>query len=193
MDIAQRIDDLSFGSQHGLAKKDAIWRGMYLRALRPVPYIKADGTPGTMNLETYPCHNCGLVLPSKMIDVDHHFPQSMQGPHHILRVLKAFNMSQQGPSRPTGKAARYKASGSLAGFTLNPKGRPYKDVSHIQNNNADKRKYTTNILGSVFLSLIAWVDGGNDLARLCMNSRLNLVPLCGACNRKKTNKYKALV
>lgn len=77
------------------------------------------------------------------------------------------------------------ASGNLSSLVVNPKARD-RSYNHLANT-SHRDKWTTTAQGDAFLTLFEAVGGRADLARMCMNTSLNLVPLCPECNRVKSD------
>ena len=74
-----------------------------------------------MTPETMPCHYCGILLPLKLIQVDHRQPKTIHG----LCVLKGLHMLGNGYTKEPGKGQKF--TQFQAGFAgvqrIPPKGR----------------------------------------------------------------------
>ncbi|HEY3599348.1 MAG TPA: hypothetical protein VGL08_17775 [Paraburkholderia sp.] len=184
--FAERIDDLNAGSDHLDIKENKKWRKLYNAGLRDFPFMDTLGQVTSQEILTVPCHNCGCVVPWSSVQVDHYMPQAGSASLWAHKTLRALGLT-------VGSASGGKGSNqsSLHRIVLNPKGRAMGDYSHF-GNSTDAAKWTTTEKGDAFLSLIAhagWIDGLN---KACMNSFLNLSPLCRACNGKKSDQVKAI-
>ncbi len=135
-----------------------------------------------------PCHNCGVILPLEFLQVDHHMPQTGGDDLHILKTMRGLGMTRTAASGAKGTAL---VSGTLGTLTVNPKGRDRMYNHLLIASAADK--WTTSEQGDAFLSLLGFASAINDVARMCKNSLLNLVPLCPECNRVKSDWIKPIV
>ncbi len=188
--VAQAIDAAYVGASHGKVKDSPIWAAIYgYQANTPYPFINAAGTGATLSQSTMPCHNCGIVLPVDCVQVDHHMPQANGESLYTLKVMRALDLTTAPATG--GKGLGPMMAGGLASVRLAPKARARGDYDHLENPSA-AAKWTTNDKGSAFLSLMVMVGAGADVERMCMNSLFNLVPLCPACNRVKSDWVKPL-
>lgn len=183
--FAKTIDQLNVGANHLLVKNNATWRQIYKLGTRNVAYMLANGTTTAKAESTMPCHNCGVILPLEFLQIDHHMPQAGGSDLHILKTLRALGMTTQAASGSKGQAL---AGGNLSALVVNPKARD-RSYDHLLTA-SNQNKWTTNARGDAFLTLFESVNGRTDLARMCMNTILNLVPLCPECNRVKSDWVK---
>lgn len=186
--IARDIDRLAIGSDHLDVKTNARWLAIYRKQARQVPFMNTAGNVVNKNLDTIPCHNCGMVLPLSAVQVDHHMPQTGGEDLYTLKMARALGLTASGPTGGKGSAV---AAGNLAALTVNPKGRATGDYNHLSVA-TPKAKWTTDDRGSAFFSLAAYVGALDDIKRICKNTVLNLVPLCGDCNRVKSDWIKPI-
>ena len=95
---------------------------------------------------------------------------------------------------------------------VNPKYRPIGDTNQNHSGNYDFGKVTLNDKGRLFVSVLAAAEYNapsgstrfprfnkpqipmslHSLRSSCVNSMINLVPMCPACNTRKSNKGKPL-
>lgn len=187
--MAKTIDDLSVGGNHLTVKTNAEWCRIYQKANYQLPKMDSSGTVTQTATEAIPCHNCGWVVPMAMVQVDHHMPQADGKWLYTLKMARALGLTNNGPTGGKGMAI---IAGTLSTLTLNPKGRD-SSYNHLLNP-TPKAKFELNEKGSAFFSLLASVQGGLDIVQSkCKNNILNLVPLCGECNRNKSDFVKPRV
>jgi hypothetical protein len=189
-DILREIQAMAFPlskhhSDHRLVLQDVQWKRLYQHGQRKLKYIQYNAVVDGPEEETFPCKNCGIVLPIKLIQVDHQAPRGvLGGPFEaIAKVFRAFGYTQEGPKGLKGKAF----PGAWKGWGDMPKDRilpiPRQPSVRI-NDYYVKQRYTLNGKGKILLSLVrtAGLDCYEDFEALCVNSRLNLAPLCSHCN-----------
>lgn len=180
---AQQIDALNVGADHLNVKLNADWCRMYQLGPRNVSYMAADGTVATAGENTMPCHNCGIVLPLAFLQVDHLMPQAGGEDLHLLKTLRALGLAT---SAPTGAKGLALGNGTLrTTLVIQPKARD-RSYNHLVIA-TPAAKWTTSDRGDAFLSLLVYAGAKTDVARMCKNSLLNLVPLCPECNRVKSD------
>lgn len=187
--LAERIDELNIGADHLRAKLDLTWLALYQHADRSIGFMDSAGTVAPRPVKTLPCHNCGIVIPVDCIQVDHYMPQAGGEDLYTLKVLRALGLTKMAPSGS--KGLRVASGNRLSGMVLHPKGRSQGNYNHLSNT-SDAGKWTTSQKGNAFLSLLNFIDALPDLKRACKNTLLNLVPLCGACNREKSDYVKQI-
>lgn len=185
--IALKIDALAVGSDHLNVKNNTDWQRIYQRSARNYPVMDAHGNVGQQNIDTVPCHNCGIIVPVSMAQIDHHMPQAVGGESlYTLKMARSLGLTEQGAVRGKGAAI---GAGNLATLVLHPRGRD-STYNHLYNVSAAK-KWTTNDKGNAFFSLLAHCPGALvSVQERCKNSVLNLVPLCSECNRNKSDWVK---
>jgi hypothetical protein len=143
-----------------------------------------------------PCHNCGVLLPLQSIEVDHQNPQA--GGRFVLKIFRIIGLTTQGPIGAKGVAyvfnQRHNQGKGFKIESIYPNYRELGSASYLteasRNTGFDttpSAKWTTTVQRSLLLSAFAFAGALNDLNRFCMNSVLNLVPLCRGCNGAKGN------
>jgi hypothetical protein len=187
MNYATAIDRLNVGN-HLNVKENVDWRRMYLLGSRDVGYVDAAGTFSTKKEDTIPCHNCGVVLPLEFLQVDHHMPQADGVDLHLLKTMRAMGLTTTAASGKKGVAF---GANTLSTVTINPRARD-RTYNHLLTA-SPAGKWTTNLKGNAFLSLIVYSNGKTDVGRMCQNSLLNLVPLCAECNRVKSDYIRPML
>jgi hypothetical protein len=189
LNLATSIDALNVGADHLEVKNNPTWKSIYRHDTRGVSFVNAAGAMITRQLDTIPCHNCGIVLPPDCIQVDHHMPQAGGEDLYALKTLRALGLTSVAASGSKGMAVLGRGLNNLR---VNPKERARGNYDHLVNPTA-AAKWSTNDSGTAFLSLLAYVkDGLNSVKSMCKNNLLNLTPLCGACNREKSDWIKPL-
>ncbi len=189
-------------------KKQYLWGKLHQLGKRKLKYIHGVVEKIGNAEPTYPCVQCGIVLPIRLITVDHKFPQSGGGLLAIAEVLRVWGWTEQGAKTTKGKIftevkSTYKKVNTdpWTAFQLLPHyykkfntntavptmGGLKKSLTKI------KPSYELNDKGKAFLSLVIATKGLKDLANACMHSYLNLVPMCMYCNSSKNDSIKAMM
>jgi hypothetical protein len=187
--LAVAIDALAVGSNHLAVKQNVNWKRIYQVANRAVPFMDSDGKVDNAFVETVPCHNCGLIVPIAGMQVDHVMPQAGLEDHYTLKVARTLGLTVDGATGAKGKG--YTAGTFGTTLVANPRGRATGNLNHLTATTAAS-KWTTNDRGTAFFSLVNDVGGFSSVAKRCMNNLLNLCPLCGDCNRVKSNFVKPI-
>lgn len=188
---------------------DEIWLKMYLAGDRKPPRINWYGDTKKDSIYTIPCHSCGLVLPLPSVQLDHYMPQASGPDASVVKMLRVMGFTKAPPAA-SGKGNLLHQQGvdaASAGMEMEgpsawedlrnknllvpPKGRKTGEYGHMKAE-MGLQKWTTTGKGSAFLTLFygqgangtKWVD---VLRKLCLHSKLNLVPLCSHCNIAKSS------
>jgi hypothetical protein len=185
--LAKKMKDIYIGAEHGKVKESLVWKTMFQVGNRNILRMDSLGNVISQAVETVPCHNCGFIVPFSDIQIDHTEPQA-EG-KYVLKVFRALGLTNA-PS--TGMKGTAFAGTGLDTLVANPRGRNRGDFNHLVNATAAD-KWTTNDKGAVFLSLFMYVQAFNELQRFCMNSLLNLTPLCRTCNGEKSDWVKPIM
>jgi hypothetical protein len=114
-------------------------------------------------------------------------PQAGGEDLYTLKVLRSLGLTEYAPTGGKGNIIH----GGIAWQVIQPKARPRGDYNHLYTS-TPWQKWTTNAKGAAFLSLLQLKGCLPDLQRACKNSTLNLVPLCGECNRVKSDWIRAI-
>lgn len=203
VDHAARIDHLNQGvGTHRTVMTDPEWRTFYDVGQRNFFHVTTAHPGGTqVPMASAPCSGCGLCLPLEQLEIDHLHPQDGSAVPPILKVFRSLGLTVGGPKGPLGTAVRanHLAGGNNAtGGAGNPKlakGRlavlmrgpryvgphaPFAKQSRLD-------RHTTSEAGNALLSVFWRVNAMPALENACRNSLVNLRPLCGVCNRHKSN------
>lgn len=170
---------------HGRWMQDRGWMTLY--QVRPRHLQLVVGTAirmSTARQMSVPCHYCGIILPTKTImQADHHHPKGARpdgtgttgGTRAVAKVLRAFN-------------ATFLVGGGADGAKgisfRHPVPIPPQAPGHVAPISAMRRaKYTLTDKGILAMSMLIRSKGSVDeVTERCLNSFLNIVPLCAACN-----------
>lgn len=166
--------------QHGRWLADGDWKILYQVADRPLREVNGVTVRDTAAIETVPCHYCGLLLPTRtIIQMDHHHPKAPRpfggtrgGTRAVAKVLRAFDGTlMQGPAHGA-KGTRFRAPTPI----------PPAKASFGAGSAMNRARYTPTDKGIFFLSMLIRVKTWVDVETKCVNSFLNMVPLCASCN-----------
>ncbi|WP_341702541.1 hypothetical protein [Ferrovibrio sp.] len=174
--LVKRLNDLARSSYRQVLS-DPNWQAMYRcpGGTASIPYITPAASATTNTEEAYPCHNCGLVMPTRLVQIDHHHPQSGGSGMAVLKALRACGYT-------VGVAGGPKAGQLQSGVYafIPPKGSPSGTFTHSTASSV--LRYTLSDEGSIFLTVAAVANQVGALKSVCVNSVINLVPLCAYCN-----------
>ncbi len=177
--------------------KSRIWCQFYQRGNRSLAYVNGTTlTPGVAE-DSIPCKKCGLVLPMKLITIDHQRPQAGGEFEAVAKVFRIFGLTLEGPKGAKGKAfqelvqkggtaTNVVLAGDMGVLTVAPLPVGVKALGG--NSLADR--YTLNDSGTMYYSLVKAAGALKELQDRCMHSLLNLAPLCQSCNNIKNNQLK---
>lgn len=171
-------------TQYANVADDPIFHLLYDVQPRSLAYIEA-GTPINKPTLSAPCMICGLVLPLRNLTVDHQRPQSGGEIEAVLKTLRAFGLTNEGPKGPKGQAIlRHFTKATPLGPVLTQPSR----VALGGTNLADR--YTLNDVGAILYSFVAAAGQKAELQSQCMHGLLNLKPACQTCNSSRGNPLK---
>ncbi|ARK08851.1 hypothetical protein A6C57_00200 [Fibrella sp. ES10-3-2-2] len=192
--LAGWIDYFSF-NKHAEVRKDDKWLSMYgYKPNTSVLFRDKLGNDNLKPIEGMACHNCGIVLPLKLIEVDHHMPQSDGEYLYTLKTLRALGLTLK-PAEGS-KGLNFE-TWAFKNFKVPVKERTFGKTRQATGTyTSDQQKWLPNEKGKAFLSLCAHVlqpSGITVLSEACKNTYLNLVPLCRACNGNKSDYYNPIV
>lgn len=195
------LDSLAM-AHHTDVKRDARWQWLYHYAQRNFKFQTAMGGIVRQSLWSYPCHFCGFVLPEQFVEVDHRQPQAHPG----VAVLKVIHSIGAGYTSAAGHGTKGQQAGAIGAIQVGPLPMPLATATAIgalnrvpvngwdwatawQGGNAvvtataaKQNRYTITDEGRTFLSLCNMFWGQGATEQKCLNSILNLVPACRACN-----------
>jgi len=144
-------------------KHEQYWQAIYHHAMRLVSYVDKEGTLRQQSELTIPCRQCGLVLPFKLVTIDHSAAQKGNALDPIFKFFRALGLTNQDPSGPKGQTMSYMA-GNVGG-TFGGNG-----------------NYCLNPVGIIYFSLFRNSGYWNNLKALTLHNFLNLRPVCSFCN-----------
>lgn len=182
----KRISLMGFYADYTRMKENENFKRLYGYAFRDVIYYD-----GARNLETYPCNKCGLILPLNQVTIDHQKPQAGGEILAVLKTLRAFGLTVEGPKGAKGKnvaqnAGQFNKLHSTMMSHQFPIAIPHADRHPDTGSKASRQ--TLNLNGMLFYSILVWAKVENEFSNNCMHSFLNLKPMCGSCNSTKGNK-----
>lgn len=168
--LAGNLNSL-YSSDHRNIMKDPNWQTLYGRHSRNYDVMAPSSAVSAVAEISYPCHNCGFFLPERFIQIDHHHPQFGGSNMATLKALRSFGYTKTGSSGPKGTAV---GSGGYA-FIPPKGGAPGSTASSTD-------RYSLNDKGVIAITIIDIAKEFFNLQSTCMNSVINLVPLCPTCN-----------
>jgi len=174
--------ELSFAaSNYRDVKKLPLWRSTYgVTDILWEVWHKQHGKMGQSEPVTF-CRVCGLLLPLKVLTVDHHKAQAAESSVPIVRVFRGLGLTSGGPKtfQVTGKNKKAvdAHAASVGGRTALPGG--------------IGERTTLNEAGIIYFSVFKAAKLEAALGEKCLHHYLNLRPVCGPCNSQlgKTNVW----
>lgn len=180
---AAKIDELYAGSDHADVWDNKVWTAAYLSGVRGMTFVDQHGNSISKQVQTTPCHNCGIILPRDCIDIDHNMPKVGGEDLYTIKMLRSLSLTLEGPTGGKGLAILNDVSWRLFP-RLRERGKT--SYNHLYTPTPGG-KWSTNDAGTAFLSLLASQKKLDDLRTACKNSMLNLSPLCRSCNGVKSD------
>jgi 5-methylcytosine-specific restriction endonuclease McrA len=204
MDIAMIIDELSYAeTTYTNILRQHLFRTMYQIAHRPINRI--DGLQLSARLEeSFPCQECGILLPLSLMSIDHTRPQSGGESEAVAKVMRVLDLTVVGgvASKSTQLTAALQSAtqhrlGLGAGLNeMQFRGKvqpiPTKPGRGLKSSQKEKLndRYSLNWQGAFFYSLAVYFNCVKELQTRCMHSLVNLRPLCSHCNSSRGNSLK---
>jgi hypothetical protein len=204
IDVAMAIDEFSYAATtYANIARQRLFRLLYQVQDRTVAYIVGT-TAGTKLEESFPCQDCGLVLPTSLMSIDHSRPQSGGETEAVAKVLRTLGLTVAGSSSPkatqlnAGVAAALQSNqgfaNALTSFSMNGTVQPVptkpgRGPKGPATSTRDDR-YSLKWEGGVFYSVAIALDCVSELQTRCMHSLINLRPLCSGCNSSRGNPLK---
>lgn len=192
-DLKENLDKIMlsyFYEDYARIKEHPVFRRIYSYAEREVNYFD-QGKVGPRICATFPCMNCGIVLPEHAITIDHDKPQKNGELLALLKVFRACGLTLEGPSGRLGLFYADHAVQSfavLAGAITAPHLWPILEPGEYSSKATNRKKRETlNSCGTLIYSVLLWSEDIKLVMKNCMNSLLNLKPLCLSCNASKSN------
>jgi hypothetical protein len=191
--LLNQHDNLTFGggsADYSNAKANPVWRQLYHRQSRQLFFRTAIGNEALAgaNIDSYPCHYCGIILPEKLIQVDHQLPKAGAPGAAILKTLHSLNGGLTTSAAHGAKniqAANIAASHVAALATIPVKGYAFGkawNAPALPLGGAKALRYSLTPEGETFLTIAIMMLGEQRFTNECINSILNLVPACASCN-----------
>jgi hypothetical protein len=176
------LSNISFPpSQYAQVKNNTDWRRIYQVQNRPLQYVAGTSVINGSAEESVPCVDCGLLLPMRLLEVDHQRPLSGGETEAVAKVFRALNWT-------VGIAKGSKAVAWRTGFfVVHPKATRGQQLPPPH---TLEQRYTLNTRGALFYSLAVVAGAKDELETACINSLLNLAPRCRTCNSSKSNTLK---
>lgn len=135
------------------------------------------GVSSSETLNGAACRKCNLILPLKILTVDHQRPQEGGSNLAILRFFRALGLTEGGPS------IGGKNRAALARYAANVGG----DSTIGAAASKDAKKYQLSSVGIIYYTVLWHGKFIGKLQEVCMHHYLNLRPLCGPCNSSLSN------
>lgn len=198
-ELGKSIDDIGrfSWSDHRDVTTHDIWRHMYGRtptfqfatATVDTNGDWAQGEP--LEVEAVPCSKCGVVLPLFAIEVDHRFPQVGDSYMAAMKVFRSIGLTVYGATGRKGlhvNAVTFNTP--VPAMTLRPP-HPHRARNSFF---VAAGKATPNTMGELLLRTISVLDEPmqKKFLKACMNSFVNLQPMCRRCNGDKSNEWAPL-
>jgi hypothetical protein len=165
------------GNHRGVLN-NAAWQGFYHLANRALAYTNhANAAVANPAEPSVACYDCGLVLPTRNIQIDHQRPVEGNNTEAVCKVFRSIGLTVGAAAGPKGAhfAGIHRANvGGVVGAA----------------GAATAAKYTLNNIGEIYLTVADWcglLTGNHELDMACMNHIINLRPLCPACNTPNRN------
>jgi hypothetical protein len=161
-------------STYRQVKNSPHWKAAY--GVTPCTFQKNDRVSGltVVSEDGVDCRVCRVILPLRIITVDHQKAQDGGGTAAMLRVFRGFGLTA---GAPTGR----KNTAALAAY-----------ASQVGGNSAPMKgerpgRYSLNAAGAIYYSVLREAKQIDALETACMHHYLNLRPVCGPCNSSLRN------
>jgi hypothetical protein len=190
--LLTQLEGLSFPN-YANAKNDARWQRLYHYQNRNLLFRNQVGAEAlSVNLPSFPCHYCGIILPTELIQVDHQLPKGGPPGAPLLKCLHSLNANLTAAdahgSKNTQTGAITAANNAPAIAALNQIPTKYRGFGAawaaqvLPLPGAHGQRYSLTAKGITLLSLGTMYFGIQGFTQLCVNNFLNLVPACALCN-----------
>lgn len=168
------VEDSYKSSNYRDVKSNAQWRAVY-NVEDNVLHLYVHRIHGSMAKpeSMVSCRACGIVLPLKVITVDHQAPQTGGDIGAICRIFRGLGLTRGGARGNKNKTA-VQANTVAVGGT-------------VANLGSWDERYSLNDAGTIYYSIIKEANQLGKLAEHCMQHMLNLRPVCGPCNSRLKN------
>lgn len=161
------------------------WRKIYRIETYKLPRVVGWDFGGEATLGG-PCHYCGWVVPRHLLTVDHKMPQTGGQFAAVSKVLggcPGYSLTSKDGHGAKAVFAKHGETqwAKTRGVAFSKEDKDYKISESFR-----KDRYTLSDQGALFYSL-AHYAAKLHLFDACMNSVLNLAPVCSSCNSVKKN------
>ncbi|MEM7165331.1 MAG: hypothetical protein AAF581_07705 [Planctomycetota bacterium] len=199
-DVVGMVEEYSYGeTNYRDAKGSKLIQELYMFGRYRLNYMTGIDNQtyapqwSSKEVEGYPCHYCGLLIPDKLVQLDHQRPKTGGRVTAVAKVLRWYGLTRgpgKGPKHQAMALGQGKGGGKRVLRPIAPKGQPTGDAGQPGNWSEDKKqRYTTNVAGTALISVLHAAELYKAFEARCVNSNINLVPSCGACNRARSNRF----
>lgn len=180
-----------FYESYARIKEHLLFQKVYGYAERNILFMRGSAVLPVLE-KTFACMQCGLVLPEKNITIDHIYPQAGGELEAVLRCFAAAGLTTQRLLDDFGAAFFKNSQGSHIELAANimdaSKWPTIAPCEQIFSRATVFGSTPLNEFGILVLSLLIWAEDFEQTKFNCMNSLLNLRPVCLGCNAAKGNK-----
>ncbi len=202
-EAAMVIDELSYAkTTYNNIISQRLFSQLYQVGPRTVAYV--EGTNLVYRTEeSFPCQDCGLVLPLSRVSVDHVRPQTGGENESVVKVLRVLGLTVLGSSGTKGQqlaqgvqAAVHDKGGAGQGmFRLQMERnlapiptKPGRGQKAPTSHQTKVDRYSLTWEGALFYSVVKALGAEKELQVRCMHSLVNLRPVCSSCNSSRGNR-----
>ncbi|KAF7555600.1 hypothetical protein G7Z17_g2054 [Cylindrodendrum hubeiense] len=196
IEYIQKLDAMSRKSTtYADLKDNSTFNVFYPREMKNLLYFNGE----IKNEATRTCTNCGVVLPVRLLQMDHQRPKIGGQIEAVVKVMRILQLTLEEPRGPKCRqlhnafieAKKHPTNPWILIFThqnfLTGTIKPTQLREESPPGNLDDR-YTLNNRGSVLYAILRHFGMG-DLLDICLvNGIANIRPLCSACNGGRSNK-----
>ncbi len=169
--------NFSFGASYRNVKDCAEWRTFYGVQDPPMystMYIDKNHNVKLAQDPLVPCRACGIVLPLKVITIDHRHPQTGGAVGAVCKVFRGLGLTVGGPKGAKSKQWQNTQTATNVGGTAKVIG-------------STNERYSLTETGLIYYTMFKEAGALQKLYDACMNNILNLRPVCGPCNSRLRN------
>lgn len=182
LQVINRLEGLAFNAtQYAAAKQNPTWQALYQVKKRPLYFLVNGAQAHGVAEDSAPCIYCGLLLPLRLITVDHQRPQAGGETEAVAKMFRTLGWTVAGPIGAKGQSFQ---SGHLTPVEPRVSRGVRTPTSTLG------QRYTLNAVGTLWYSLAVAIGARAALEATCMHSLINLAPLCHGCNSSKNNQLK---
>ena len=176
-------------------KEFASWRKWYgFKANSDVIFTRVNALgvekQVPLKIDSMPCHYCGIRYPLSIIEIDHHHPKSESGGLAVNKVWRVLGFSVDNTMKGA-KGNSLSASPSLqnsnATFQFYPKEYSLNREIFPTKVSFSKNRYKMTTEGAIVYTILK--KALTSFPEYCVNSVVNLTPICRNCNGRKGTNY----